>query len=243
VAHRTVVTTALLAVVTLLAGCGGGDDGPESGVGAEGPVVVVTTSILGDIAGDVLAGTDARVDVLMPPGADPHVWLDPVRAAGIAEEIAAGYAAVDPTAAEAARAGADEYAQRMVELDEELDAMLAPLPDERRRLVTNHDALGYLAARYDLEVVATVLPGTSADVDVTAEAFTGLVELLRETGIPAVFAETTSTDRLARALAEEVAGVEVVELYTGSLGAPGSGADTLAGMLRTDVERIVAALG
>ena len=87
-----------------------------------------------------------------------------------------------------------------------------------------------------------MLPGTSADVDVTAAAFTELVELVQATGVPAIFAETTASDRLARALAEEVGDVEVVELYTGALGEPGSGADTLEGMLRTDVERIVDAL-
>lgn len=176
-------------------------------------------------------------------GPDPHVWLDPLRAAAIGQEIAAAYAELVPDAEGTVTAAADDYEAELVALDEELRAMVDTLPEDRRKLITNHDAIGYLADRYDLEVVATVLPGTSADVDVTAGAFTELVELLEETGIPAVFAETTSTDRLAKALAEEVEGVQVVELYTDSLGEPGSEADTVATMLRTDLERIVAALG
>lgn len=176
-------------------------------------------------------------------GLDPHVWLDPVRAAGIAEAIADAYAEAVPDAAATVDAAAQSYGDRMAALDEEITATLAVVPEDRRQLITNHDAFGYFADRYDLEVVATVLPGTSADVDVTAEAFTELVTVLRDSGVPAVFAETTSTDRLATALAGEVPGVEVVELYTGALGEPGSGADTLEGLLRTDAELIAGALG
>ena len=173
---------------------------------------------------------------------DPHVWLDPLRAAQLGQEVAAVHAEVAPDDADAVQAAADDLRARLEALDAELAEAIATIPEERRQLVTNHEALGYLAARYDLDVIATVLPGTSADVDVTAGAFTELVELLRETGVRAVFAETTSSDRLAQALAAEVEGVEVVELYTDSLGEPGSGADSIEGMLRVDVERIVDAL-
>lgn len=313
---------ALSAVIgAVLAGCA--SDGPGAATtgddGSTAPSVVVTTSILGDIATDVLAGSGASVEVLLPPGADPHgyapsaadgltlreadlvvavglgleagledtlaaaeadgvevlrvgelvdpigyggsghadadddagehegldphVWLDPLRTAEIGQQIAAAYAELAPGAADTVAAAADSYEDELLALDAELRALVDTLPEERRQLVTNHDALGYLAARYDLEVIATVLPGTSADADVTAAGFTELVQLLHETGVPAVFAETTSSDRLARALAGEVGDIEVVELYTGSLGAPGSPGETLVGMLRTDIERIVAALG
>ncbi len=176
-------------------------------------------------------------------GLDPHVWLDPLRAAQLGQEVAAVHAEVAPADAEAVQAAADALTERLTALDAELAELVATIPADRRQLVTNHEALGYLAARYDLDVIATVLPGTSADVDVTAGAFTELVQLLRDTGVPAVFAETTSSDRLAQALASEVEGVRVVELYTDSLGEPGSGADSIEGMLRVDVERIVDALG
>lgn len=176
-------------------------------------------------------------------GLDPHVWLDPVRAGRIAEEVAVAYAEVAPQDREVVTAAAQAYVERMAALDDDLRGMVETVPVERRSLVTNHDSLGYLAERYGFEVVATVLPGTSTDVDVTAADFAELVTLLEDTGVPAVFAETTSTDRLARALAAEVPGVEVGELYTDALGEPGSDGATLEGMLRTDVERIVDALG
>lgn len=176
-------------------------------------------------------------------GLDPHVWLDPVRVGEVARVVADAYAEVDPEAAATVEANAADVAATMDALDDELQELVATLPSERRRVVSNHEALGYLAARYDLDVVATVLPGTSTDVDVTAAAFTELVGTIREAEVPAIFADTSSSDRLAQSLASELGDVEVVELFTESLGEPGSGADTVAGMIRTNVERIVEALG
>lgn len=172
---------------------------------------------------------------------DPHVWLDPIRVGEIADVVAEAFAQISPDDEATVTANADGYVDTMTALDEELRAMVDQL--ESRQVVTNHDALGYLADRYDLEVVGTVIPGTSTDVDVTAERFTQLVETIEQTGVPAIFVDTSASDRLARALAQEVGDVEVVELFTGSLGEAGSGADTVPGMIRTNVERIVAALG
>lgn len=174
---------------------------------------------------------------------DPHVWLDPINVGEMAGIIADAYAAVDVEAADTVAANAATVVAAMTELDTELQGLVSTLDEGQRRLVTNHESLGYLAAHYDLEVIATVLPGTSTDVDVTASSFTELVETIRDAGVPAIFADTSSSDRLAQSLAEEVGGIEVVELYTESLGEPGSGADTVAGMIRTNIERIVEALG
>ena len=131
----------------------------------------------------------------------------------------------------------------------ELEASIAiadcsPIPPERRKLVTNHDALGYFADRYDYEVVATVIPGGSTLGEPSAADLSALVELIAEEGIPAIFAETTAPAALAEAVAAELGeGVEVRTLYTGSLGAPGSGADTYVGMMRTNAATIADALG
>ena len=176
-------------------------------------------------------------------GVDPHVWLDPINVGQIAEIVAAAYAEVDPDAAATVDENAAAVVADMAALDAELQELVATLDEDQRLLVTNHDALRYLAARYGFEIIATVLPGTSTDVDVTAAGFTELAATIEDAGVPAIFAETSSSDRLARSLAEEVGDIEVVELYTGALGAPGSGADTVAGMIRTDIERIVDALG
>lgn len=171
---------------------------------------------------------------------DPHVWFDPVR---MADAVGLVADALDEVAEGDWQSRADAVAAELRELDEQVAATLSTVPEACRRLVTNHDNLGYLAARYDLEVVTTVLPGTSTGVEPSAQDFAAAVEVVRDTGVPAIFVETTSARRLADALAAEVGrDVAVVELYTDALGEPGSGADTYAGLLTTDAQRIAEAL-
>ncbi len=115
---------------------------------------------------------------------------------------------------------------------------------DRRELVTNHDSLEYFAQRYDFDVVGTVIPGTSTQVDTSAESFTELAELLTARDVPAIFTDAGTSDRLATALVEETGNdIEVVVLYTGALGEPGSGAETYVDLMRFDAQAIAQALG
>jgi zinc/manganese transport system substrate-binding protein len=180
---------------------------------------------------------------------DPHIWFDPVRMATgvqlIAEELAALDTGVD--AEEWERRGQD-YADMLMELHDEIDEILAVVPPANRQLVTNHDALGYLAARYDFEVLGTVIPGSTTQAEADAQGFAELIETVEQAGVPAVFAENTDSTTLAEQLASEVIGrgdleVEVVRVYTDALGEEGSGAETYPGLLRTTATRIADALG
>jgi len=111
----------------------------------------------------------------------------------------------------------------------------------RRLLVTSHDSLSYFAVVYGFEVVGLVIPSLATHVEPSAEHIADVVEEVREHDIPAVFGETTVSEKLAQTIASET-GAELVRLYSGSLGPEGSGADTYLGMVRTNVERIVEAL-
>lgn len=177
-------------------------------------------------------------------GEDPHVWLDPVRMAEGARVISASLAEVDDTLDDATWIDrGEEVAADLEALDDEVAGILAEVPEACRLLVTNHDSLGYLAARYDLEVVGSVVPGTSTQAEPSAQEFATLAGVLRDAGVGAIFAETTVSHRLADSLAAEVGrDVQVVELYSDSLGEPGSGAETYAGLLRTDAQLIADAL-
>ncbi len=172
---------------------------------------------------------------------DPHVWMDPRRMADAARLVAGELAAAHPAVDWAGRAEA--YAVDLLAADEKIAEILAAVPEERRILVTNHDSLGYFADRYGLTVVGTVIPGGATLAEPSSAELAELVAVIERTGVPAIFAETTEPAALAEALAAEAGGIEVVELYVGSLGEPGSGAATLAGMLITDAERIAGALG
>ncbi len=174
---------------------------------------------------------------------DPHFFTDPARMAAVAEALAATLAAEvpgldDPGAEQRAAA----YVDDLRALDAEVEATLAAVPPERRTLVTNHEVLGYFADRYGFAVVGAVIPATTTQAAASAGEIDALARTITETGVPAVFTDTSATGDLADALAEEVGDVEVVALHTESLGEPGSGADTYAGMIRTNATRIAGAL-
>ena len=174
-------------------------------------------------------------------GLDPHVWMDLDRMATAARLIGEALAEVDPSGDWRDRA--EWYAGLLASTDVEIREILEVVPPEKRILVTNHDSMGYFARRYGFEVIGTVIPGGSTLADPSSAELAGLVEAVRRTGAPAIFAETTEPALLAEAVAAEVGGdVQVVELFTGSLGPPGSGAETLVALHLTNARRIAEAL-
>jgi zinc/manganese transport system substrate-binding protein len=175
-------------------------------------------------------------------GLDPHWWLDPVRAQGAVRLVAARLEAL--WAGGGWQQRADRYVSQLQALDEDVRALVVTVPAGRRKLVTLHSALGYFAARYELTVVGVVVPGGSTDAQPSARQIAQLAALIRTEEVPAVFGETTLPTRLVDSLAREVGtGVQVVPLYTGSLGEPDSVAGTYLGMIATNAQRIVEALG
>ena len=173
---------------------------------------------------------------------DPHIWMDPLRVATAVELIAEELAVLDSSVDWAANASA--YADELRSLDDEIIGELEAVTEDQRKIVTNHEAFGYFAARYDFEVVGTVIPGGATLADPSSAALAELVETMTDEGIDVIFAETVEPAALAEAVAAEVGeDVQVVTLFTGSLGGPDSGAETYADMLRTNAELIAAALG
>ncbi len=173
---------------------------------------------------------------------DPHFWLDAARMAEGVELLGDELATVTGDGAWTERAA--PLADEMRELDEQVRATLETVPEEDRVLVTNHEALGYFADAYDFEILGAVIPGGSTDARSDPAQFAELAGTVEAAGVTSIFAETTGSTRLAEQLSREVGGeVEIVELYTGSLGDEGSGAETYQDLLRTDAELIAEALG
>jgi zinc/manganese transport system substrate-binding protein len=172
---------------------------------------------------------------------DPHVWMDPLRVARAAELVAEGMTSLGDEVDWNVRA--EVVTARMVATDVEIQQILAVVPVADRKLVTNHEALGYFADRYGFEVIGSVIPGpTTLDQPSSAE-LAALVATMREAGVAVVFAETSDSAALAEAVAAELGQeTRVVALFTESLGPPGSGADTVAGMLLTNARLIADAL-
>lgn len=175
-------------------------------------------------------------------GLDPHVWFDPLRVAEAAHLIADRLETIDPGIDWQQRA--DAYEQALLAADGEIEDTLAVVPNADRKLVTNHDALGYFADRYGFEVVGVVIPGGSTLADPSSSDLAELVATIRVSGVKAIFSEASHPARLAEAVAAEVGtDVAVIELFTESVGESGSGADSLIEMLSTNARRVAEGLG
>ena len=172
---------------------------------------------------------------------DPHFWFDPIRVKVAVNEVAARLSAIDPENAGDYLRNASEYGEQLDELHAWIQEQVGTVEPGRRLLVTSHDSLSYFAEAYGFEIVGLVIPSLATHVEPSAEHIAGVVDVVRELEIRAVFGETTVSERLAQTIATET-GAELVRLYSGSLGPEGSGADTYLGMVRTNVERIVGAL-
>lgn len=177
-------------------------------------------------------------------GDDPHFWQDPARMAMATAAIADAVIANTDLDAEVVEAQADAYIAELMDLDAELEATFAAIPAERRVLVTNHDAFGYLSDRYGFDVVGTIFPTGSELAEPSAASLVDLIALIDELGVPAIFTENIATTDLADTLASEAStDVVVVSLFSDSLGGPNSGGGTYLEMMRTNADRISGALG
>ncbi|MFB2580967.1 zinc ABC transporter substrate-binding protein AztC [Herbiconiux sp. P15] len=174
---------------------------------------------------------------------DSHFWTDPGRMLDVVDALEPVLAGIDGVDAAAITEHTDTYRAALQQLDAEMTAAFAALPAERRALVTNHHVFGYLADRFDFTVVGAVIPGGTTLAAPSASDLADLVQAVDETGVPTIFAESSSPDRLMQALASEAdVHVDVVELYTESLTAPGGGAPDYLTMMRVNTDRIATGL-
>jgi len=188
-------------------------------------------------------GTDAKAEEEEHSGGDPHIWTDPSRMITAVEAFGVEFASLDGVDAAAVEAQVQSYVDELIALDAEMDATLSTIPAEQRVLVTNHEVFGYFADRFAFEVVGAVIPSSTTNAEPSSAEVEALVALIEQEQIPAIFADTSSPTRLAEAIASSASGdVQVVALYSESLGEPGSGADTYIDMMATNAKLIADAL-
>jgi zinc/manganese transport system substrate-binding protein len=173
---------------------------------------------------------------------DPHVWHDPANAKKMVDNIAAALAKMDPTHKTAYETQATAYKTRLDEARAQVQAIINEIPPGSRKLVTNHDALGYFAKTFGLKIVGAVIPSVSTQAEPSAGETAKLLQTIRREKVKAIFAESNVNPKLAETLAKE-AGVKIVEdLYGDSLGPAGRGADTVDGMWLANARKIADAL-
>lgn len=200
----------------------------------------------------VCAVTDALVaeytlqDLINAHHADPHVWMDVQGWMTTTRAIADELSAFDPPHADDYRQRAAAYRQELEALDAWVRDVIASIPAERRILVTAHDAFRYFGRAYNIEVLG--IQGISTESEAGLEHINRLVDLIVERHIPAIFVESSVSERNVRALVEgararghtlEIGGT----LFSDSMGRPGTYEGTYIGMMDHNATQITRALG
>ena len=174
---------------------------------------------------------------------DPHIWTDPTVITTAVEALEPAVAKIDGVDADELSTSFDAYLDELAALDTSMEETLADVPDANRVLVTDHEVFAYFAERFEFEVVGAVIPSLSTNAEPSAADLDELAEVIETEDIPAIFADTTGNSNLPEALAEQVDGdVEVVALFSETLGEDGSGAETYLAMMQLNADLIAEAL-
>ncbi len=174
---------------------------------------------------------------------DPHVWGDVERAIEMVNGIRDALIEISPEDREIFTANAKQLTEELQQLDSWIEAQIQTIPESQRQLVTTHDAFQYYARAYGLEITGTLI-GISTEEQPSAQTMKRLVERVKAVSVPTIFAETTLNPQLIKTVAQE-AGVKFSdrELYSDSIGAPGSEGDSYLNMMVWNTRAIVDGLG
>lgn len=171
---------------------------------------------------------------------DPHAWQDPQRVLRYIGNIRDGLIAADPAGRSVYTARAAAFSTRVAALDHWAAAAFAAVPAERRKVLTSHDAFGYLGARYQIRFLSP--QGVSTDAEASARKVAELVRQIRREKVKAVYFENMSDQRVLRQIAGE-AGVSVNDkLYSDALSDARGPASTWEAMFRYNVTTLLKAL-
>ncbi len=216
-----------------------GLDGWLAGLVADAGTTAPVVELGEDLPGvTYLAGGLDGSDSHAGEAVNPHLWLNVAYASKYAERIGEALASADAPGAAAYRDGAAAYAATLADLDAELRTRMATIPASDRTVLSFHDAFPYFAAAYGLTIDGTIVDAPGQDP--SAAQIAGLIRVVREKGIRAIFAEAQFSEDLARTIADETGATIVPGLYTDSTGdAP---QDTYAGLMRWNVDRVLEVL-
>jgi zinc/manganese transport system substrate-binding protein len=201
---------------------------------ADADVVVRSGGDVDAWLGDAIdaSGTDAAVVDLSAGvqlrGDDPHWWQDPRNAVLAVHEIE-----------QALGLRAPAYTRRLQRLDRQVAACIARVPKAQRKLVTTHDALGYYAARYGIEVIGAVIPSLSTEAQPSAGDTAALIRTIKATGVKAIFAESSVNPKVEAAIARETGAKVGRALWADSLGPKGSDGATYVQSIEANTKALV----
>ena len=171
---------------------------------------------------------------------DPHAWQSVANAKVYVANILAALIAADPDGKAVYEANAKAYSEKLDALDKEVREAVAAIPQERRRIITSHDAFGYFQAAYGIEFIAP--QGVSTESEASARDVGRIITQIKRQKIPAVFLENVTDPRLIQRIAAESGAKVGGQLYSDALTDEKGAAPTYIDMIRHNVRQLVSAL-
>jgi ABC-type Zn uptake system ZnuABC Zn-binding protein ZnuA len=178
-----------------------------------------------------------RVDT----GADPHTWTNPNNVLTWVHNIEKALSEADPYNAETYSANAGKYESELESLDAWMRQQTAQVPEENRKLVTDHALFVYFADEYGFEQVGTLIPGYSTMAEPSAQDLVAIEDAIHELNVKAIFVGNTINPALAERVADDT-GIQLVFVFTGSLSEPEGEAPTYLEYMRYNTNTFVKAL-
>lgn len=171
---------------------------------------------------------------------NPHAWMSPTNAAIYVDNLVKAFSELDPAGAAVFRERGDRYKRQILKVGDQVREQLADLPREHRALVTCEGAFSYLAR--DLGLEERYIWPVNADQEGSPQQIADTVRFVRDRRVPAVFCESTVSDKSQQQVAREAGSRVAGTLYVDSLSAADGPVPTYLDLLRVDAETIVSGL-
>lgn len=188
----------------------------------------------------IAVATDGITPVLVEGEVDPHAWNSLLNGVIYVTNIEAALSQASPADADTFKANADAYRAKLMALHNRALADIATLPEDKRVVVTAHDAFGYLASAYGLTFLAP--QGIDTEAEPSAKELADLINFLNETGAGALFVENIANGDLIAQISRET-GIKIGgRIYSDALSVKGSPATSYLAMFTHNLELLTATL-
>ena len=140
---------------------------------------------------------------------DPHFWFDPARVSMAVELMINKLTELDPSNEVAYKTSGDAYIKELNQLDTTISKLIETIPSENRKIITTHESLGYLEAKYGLEVLSTIIPSLSSANEISPAQLAGVLDVIEDNNVQVMFIEAEAPSVYGETIAQE-ADIKVV---------------------------------
>ena len=140
---------------------------------------------------------------------DPHFWFDPMRVS-LAVELIKNELIKNDSANESSYASsAESFVNQLVTLDQNVSAMINAIPAENKKIITTHEALGYLESKYGIEVLTTLIPSVNSEDGITPKSLKKVIDTIEKNHIEVMFLEAETSSQYTKTIEQET-GIKLI---------------------------------